>query len=101
MNWLKTTFGAIGIAILGALALFAAAMAKGQRDKARKWQEKAVDIESGKVTDSTLTAEAASTQAKLADAKADAVAARAEERMNKVGEKNEEVATILDRWRKS
>ena len=101
MTWLKTTFSAISAALLAALAIFAVASAQRQKSSARKWQSKAEDIESGNVKKATLTAEAASTKAKLHDAKADELKAKAEARITKIGEKNEDITDILDRWRKS
>lgn len=101
MTWFKTTWSAISAALLAALAVFAAANAMRQKSSARKWQEKADDIESGKVKDGTLTAEAASSRAKLHDARADEMKVKAEARITQIGSKNEEISDILDRWSKS
>jgi Spy/CpxP family protein refolding chaperone len=101
MTWFKTTGAAISAALLAALAIFAAANAKQQASSARKWQQKADDIESGKVKESTLTAAAASTKAKLHDARAQELKAKAENRITQIGEKDEEISDILDRWSKS
>ena len=101
MKWLKTTWSAISAALLVALAVFAAASASRQKSSARKWQETAVDIEAGKVKKGTVTAEAASTKAKLHDARANELKAKAENRITKIGERDEEVADILDRWRRT
>lgn len=100
MTWLKTTWSSISMALLAALAIFAAANASRQKSSARKWQEKADDIESGKVEKGTLTAEAASTKAKLHDARASEMKAKAEARITQIGSKNEEISDILDRWSK-
>lgn len=100
MTWFKTTWSAISTAILAALAVFAAANAMRQKSSARKWQEKADEIESGKVKKSTVTAEAASTKAKLHDARASELKAKAETRITQIGSKNEEISDILDRWSK-
>jgi hypothetical protein len=88
------------VALLAALAVFAVASAQRQKSSARKWQETAVDIESGKLKDAIVTAEAANTKAKLHDAKAGELKAKAEARITKIGEQNEDVADILDRWSK-
>ena len=100
MIWLKTTWSGISVAILAALAVFAVASAQRQKDSAKKWQLKAVDIEHGKVKKSIITAEAANTKAKLHNAKAGELKKKAEARITKIGEANEDVADILDRWSK-
>ena len=99
MTWLKTTWSAISVALLAALAVFAAASVQRQKTNARKWQETAVDIESGKLKEATITAEAANTKAKLHDAKANEAKAKAESRIDQIGKKNEEISDILDRWK--
>lgn len=101
MTWLKTTWSAMSAALLAALAIFAVASAQRQKSSARKWQETADDIESGKVKKGTLTAAAASTKAKLHDARASELKTKAETRITQIGEKNEEISDILDRWSKS
>lgn len=92
MNWLKSTWAVLVAAIVAALAVFAAGRHKAN---ARKWQETATDIKAGNVKKGTLTAEAASTKAKLHDARANEIIANAEKR---VGEKDETTADILARW---
>ena len=101
MKWLKSIGSSVVLVVLAALAIFATAGATRQKANARKWQGKAEDIEAGNVESATLTAEAASTKAKLHNAKADELKAKAEQRITAIGEKDEEVADILDRWRKS
>ena len=100
MTWLKTTWSAISVALLAALAIFAVASAQRQKSSAEKWKKTAVDIESGKLKKAITTAEAASTKAKLHDARAGEMKAKAEARITKIGEQNEDVADILDRWSK-
>lgn len=100
MTWLRTVWSSISVALLAALAVFAVASAKRQKSSAKKWQETAVDIESGKLKDATVTAEAANTKAKLHDAKANKLKAKAEKRITDIGNKDEDVADILDRWSK-
>ena len=90
--WLKTMWGALTIALVAGLAIFAAAR---QKANARKWQQTAVDIEEGNVVKGLMTAEAASTKAKLHDAAADAIVKNAEHR---VKEKDESTADILKSW---
>ncbi len=92
MKWLKTTGSALVVGFGIFLAIFASVMHK---QAARKWQEKSVDIEKGNVKSKTMTAEAASTKAKLHDAKADEIVAKAEKRIK---EKDETTADILARW---
>ena len=92
MKWIKTHLAVLGAAIVAALAIFAAARHKAM---AKQWQETAVDIEQGNVIKGTMTAEAASTKAKLHDAKADEIKAKAE---TKIGKKDEATADILSRW---
>jgi len=101
MTWLKATWTALGTALLAALAVFAVANARAQKSNARKWQEKATDIEAGNVVKGVETAAAALTQAKLHESKAAAARATAEARITAIGENNEDMADIIDRWRRS
>lgn len=98
MTWIRTSWTAISAGFLVFLAIFAVASARRQKTIARKWQDKSVDIEQGRVTAGTLTAKAASSQAKLHDAKADEIKAKAEKRITQIGEKDEDVKDILARW---
>ena len=100
MTWLKTTWGTVSAFFLFALALFAAASAARQKAVADQWKDKAVDIELGNVVKGVDTAKAASAQAKLHEAKAKEKKAIAEARISKIAENRDEVADILDRWRK-
>lgn len=99
MKWLKSTGAAISVAFLALLAMFAVASARRQKSSAEKWQQKSVDIESGALLDDLVTAEAASSQAKLHEAKAEAIKKKAEARIDAIGKKDEDVADILNRWR--
>lgn len=101
MTWLKTKWSVISAAFLVALAIFAAASAKAQKDNARKWQQKSVDIEEGGLQADLLSAEAANTKAKLHDNKATALHDKAVERINQAGKANEPIGDILDSWSKS
>ena len=101
MSFLKTTWSALSAAFMVALVIFAGAAVIRQKNQAEKWKGKAVDIELGNVVKGVKSAEAASTKAKLHDATAGEKKKAAEARITKIGEKNEAVADILDRWRKS
>lgn len=101
MNWLKAAWAPLAAAGLAALAILAAMSAARQRATAAKWRDKAVAIEEGNVSRGTLTAEAANTQAKLHDQKAEKRNEKAAARITQIGAKNEDVADILDNWRKS
>ena len=101
MNWIKERWAAIVVAFgvfLGVLAMMAASR---EKKVARQWQERAVSIEEGTVTESLETANAANTQAKLHEGRAKERAKKAEARLNQAGDADEEVADILDRWSKS
>jgi hypothetical protein len=98
MNGFKTTWNALSAAILAALAIFAVASAQRHKKTAREWQEKAVDIESGKVVRGIAKAEQASAQAKYHEAKAASIKKQAEDRITQIGEKDEDVRDILSRW---
>ncbi len=100
MKWLKATGSAISVAFLAALAVFAVFSAQRQKAQARKWQGKAEDIEAGNVVKGIEMAEAASAQAKLHEARAKEKKAKAEQRITQIGEKNEDIASILDNWSK-
>jgi len=98
MTWLKTTWSALSAAFLIALAVFAGAAVVRQKKQAEKWKDTALEIELGNVKKGTLTAEAASTKAKLHDAKADEKKAAAEKRITQIAEKDEEISDIISRW---
>ena len=101
MKWLKTTWSALSAALLAALVIFAAANARRHKEVAEKWQGKAVDIEQGNVVKGVTTASQATTQAKLHEAKAASIKKKAEDRISSIGERDEDVSDILDRWRSS
>ena len=96
--WFQGAWKAIGAGLLAVLAVMAVNAARREKKKAEKWQEKAVSIEEGTVTDSLETANAASTQAKLHEQRARDRKEKAEARLNQIGEVDEDVADILDRW---
>lgn len=98
MNWLKTSWTALSAAILAALAIFAVASAQRHKKTARKWQDKAVEVEQGNVVRGIDKAEQASAKAKQHEAKAEEIKKKAEQRITQIGEKDEDVADILKRW---
>ena len=99
MNWIKGLSSAVWIGILGFLAAMALVAAKRQKDIADQWKDKAIDIELGNVVKGTETAQAASSQAKIHDARADEIVAKAEARIDAIGGQNEDISVLLDRWR--
>lgn len=98
MNWIKGLGISVKVAALAFLAALAVMAAKREKETAEKWHEKAVDIELGKVTEGTTTAKAASSQAKLHDARALEIKKKAESRITSIGESDEDVADIIRRW---
>jgi hypothetical protein len=98
MNWLKTSWNALAAGLAAALAIFAVANAARHRKTALEWQEKAVDIESGKVVKGIARAEQANAQAKFHEAKAASIKKQAEARITQIGETDEDVRDILSRW---
>lgn len=101
MSWFKAAWAPLAAAGLAALAILAAMSAARQKAAAEAWRDKAVSIEEGNVVKGIETAEAANTQAKLHDQKAQDRADAAAARIDQIGVKNEEIANILDNWRKS
>jgi len=92
MNWIKEHLAMITAVIVAGFALYRAAV---QQNTARKWQETSVDIEAGNVVKGTLTAEAASTKAKLHEARAKEIKANAEK---KVQNRDQSTSDVLAGW---
>jgi hypothetical protein len=92
MTWVRTHLALLGAALVAFFAIWAASR---QKELAQKWQQKAVEIETGAVIKGVANAEAASTQAKLHESRAAEIKAVAEK---KVGEKNATTADILAGW---
>lgn len=92
MSWLRTHWKLFAAAVIAFFAIWAAAR---QKALAHKWQDKATDIELGAVIKGIETAEAANTQAKVHEARAEEIKVKAE---IKVGERDEATADILARW---
>lgn len=101
MNWLKGCYVSLKVAAIAFLGVMAVMAAKSQKAKALKWAGKAEDIEQGNVKKGTMTAAAASSKAKLHDNNAHQIKAKAEARVQQMGDKDEEIADILDQFRKS
>lgn len=101
MNWLKGLRISAKVAGLAFLAVLGVMAAKRQKAVADKWKDKAVDIELGNVVKGTMTAKAASSQAKLYDNQANEIDAKAKDRVAKMGEVDEGVDSILDQFRSS
>ncbi len=99
VDWFKGLGVSVKVAALAFLAALAAMAAMRHKKTAEAWQGKAVEIEQGNVVKGIKTAEAASSQAKLSEARAEEVKKKAEARITQIGEKNEEISDILDRWR--
>ena len=97
MNWIKGLSSAVWIGILGFLAAMALAAAKRQKDIADQWKDKAIDIELGNVVKGTQTAQAASSQAKIYDARAKQIKAKAEARK---AQQNKSIESLIDKWKK-
>ena len=98
--WLKGLGVSVKVAALAFLAALAIMAAKRQKAAAGKWHDKAVDVELGKVKSGTMTAKAASKQAKLHDNKAHDIRKKAEARIDQMGGQDEDVADVLARWGK-
>ena len=92
MIWIKSQWKLFAAAVVAAIALWQ--MAK-QKELARKWQDKSVEIETGAIIRGVANAEAASSQAKLHEARAAEIKSAAEK---KVGERDATTADILSSW---
>lgn len=101
MNWLKGLGLSVKVGVVALLAVMAVMAAQRQKASALKWQQKAVDVEDKNVETGTLTAAAANTKAKLHDAKSDEIKAKAVARIANIGDADEDVADILDQFRRS
>ena len=101
MNWLKGLGISVKVAALAFLAVLAVMAAKRQKASAKKWRDKALDIELGNIVKGTQTAAAASTQAKLHDNRGHEIAEKARARFKYMGGQDEDIASILDQFRSS
>ncbi len=98
LDWFKAAWTPFATAGLAALAILAAMSAARHKATAQKWKDKAVAIEEGNVVKGVETAAAASSQAALHDEKAKARNTAAAARITQIGNKNEEIKTILTNW---
>ena len=99
MNWIRGLGISVKVAALAFLAVLAVMAAKRQKDIADQWKDKAVDIKLGQVVKGVATAKAANTQAMIHDSKARQIKKKAEARIDSMGGANEDISTLLDRWR--
>ena len=97
MSWIKSLGIGLKVAFFAFLAAMALAAAKRQKDIANQWKDKAIDIELGNVVKGTQTAQAASSQAKIYDARAKQIKAKAEARK---AEQNKSIESLIDKWKK-
>ncbi len=101
IDWLKTAGGAFIAAVLAFAAFFAVQRQAAQRRNARKWQAKA-DAEAEAATQGSIDrANTALAKAKRHDDRANELAERSRARIDALGERDENMADILDSWRKS
>lgn len=101
MNWLKGLGLSVKVGVVALLAVMAVMAAQRQKAAAQKWQQTAIDVEDDNVETGLQTAAAANTQAKLHDAKSDEIKAKAVARIKTMGDADEDVADILDQFRRS
>jgi len=101
MNWLKGAGGAILAAIGFFFAAMAVSNARRQKDSADKWKERAVADAESDVYDNITSAKAALSQAKLHDAKAREAAEKARVRLDNIGKRDDDMASIVSGWRSS
>jgi len=101
MTWLKTTSGAILAAIGMFLIAMSVANSRRQSQSAKKWKKLAVDGAEADVKNNLGSAAAALSQAKLFDARAKQAKEAAKKRLDKIGERDEDMGTIISGWSKS
>jgi hypothetical protein len=100
-EWFKEKWAAIAIGFAMFVAALAAAQAAREKASARQWKDRAVaDTETG-VEDDIESANAALSQAKLHEAKADEAIKKTRDQLDKIGKRDETLADTADRWRKS
>ena len=100
MTWIKGLSSAVWTGILMFLAAMALAAAKRQKDIADQWKDKAIDIELGNVVKGTQTAQAASSQAKIYDARAKQIKKKAKARIDQMAKQNKSIESLIDKWKK-
>lgn len=97
LDWFKQFGTAIAGAALAFLAFMAVSKAQRHRKQAQAWENEAQDAVDNKLDH----AEAALTQAKKHQAEADRIKLKAEARINEAANRDDDMADILDRWRRS
>lgn len=101
MGFLRTSWKAIVGAFLAFLAIFAAASAARHKKTADKWRTQSEKDAMADVGNATQAAKAALSQAKLHDAKAKEAKRKARDKLDRLGEQDEEMADTLSRWKRS
>lgn len=99
MDWLKANWTSFLVAIGMFFAAMAVAKAGREKASANKWKERAVADAEADVEENIVSAKAALSQAKLHDAKAREAKEKARKRLDKIGERDEDMATIVSGWR--
>lgn len=97
LDWLKQFGSAIVAAGLAFLAFRAVAKSNLHKKQAAAWEAEAQDA----VDQNLDHADAALSQAKKHQAEAERIKLKAEEKINAVAQRDDEMADILDRWRRS
>jgi len=104
-TWLSGLGISLKVAVVAFLGVMAVMAAKRQKTIADSWKDKAVDIELGNVKQGTMSAAAASTQAKFHQAKAKEIKAKAKARVKERGGKDEridkDISDVLAQFRTS
>jgi uncharacterized protein HemX len=100
IKWLKSIGTALAAAAIAFVAFRAAQQVGGHKQQARKWQDKANQLAIEDRDDALDQANAALSQAKLEDARAEEAKATGLAKLDKLGAKDESVADIVDSWRK-
>lgn len=101
MGFLKDSWKVISGAVLFMLAAFAAASAARHKKTAEKWRAQSETDAMADVGNATQAAKAALSQAKLHDVRAADAKLKARDKLDRIGEKDEELSATLDRWRVS
>lgn len=99
-KWLGTLGSGLVVALLALLAFLAAARATRERASAEKWKQRAVAEAESNVQDEVVRAKASFSQAKLHDARAEEAATKTKARLDAIGKRDENMADIVDGWRK-
>ena len=101
MGFLKTSKAALIGALSIIAAIFAAASAARHKKTAEKWRQSGEVEKIKDVKDGVQKAEAHFSQAKLHDAKAEEAKLKARDKLDRLGEQDEELADTVERWKRS